>query len=447
VLNGIFFVLIVGSVLTAAFRGTMPQVTEASLAAAKSAVTLAIGLIGQMALWLGFMGIVRDGGLMRSIARGLRPLMRRLFPEVPEDHPAMGSMILNLAANMLGLGNAATPFGLKAMSELNTLNRHPGVATNSMALFLAINAAGVAILPLGAVAVRAALGSKDPAGIVLPSFLSTFSAAVTAIAVAKFLENRPRFAPERSAGSAAAETVSGPDAAPGPDATALANAEKLAEEHAPATPGRRALALLVLALFVGAIVRAAVVLRPDHTGFELVRTFMSEWLLPFLMMGILLFGIARRVKVYEVFVASAKEGFQIAIVIIPFLVAILVGIAMFRASGAMDALIGTLSPVTSRLGFPAEALPMALIKPLSGTGALGVMSETMKTHGPDSFIGYLVCLLNAGTETTFYVLAVYFGSVQVKVLRHTLVACLAADLAGYVAATSLCHVFFGSAPR
>ena len=439
-LNGIFFVLIVGSVLTAAFRGTMPRVTDASLSAAKASVDLAIGLVGQMALWLGMMGIVREGGLMRSIARALRPLMRRLFPEVPEDHPAMGSMILNLAANMLGLGNAATPFGLKAMAELNTLNPRPGVATNSMALFLAINAAGVAILPLGVVAVRAALGSKDPAGIVLPSFLSTFSAAVTAVLVAKLLENRARFRPERYS----AEPLPAPAAPPkAPDAAALASAEKLAEAHAPATPGRRAFALALLALFLVAAVRGGILLRPEHTGFELVRTFMSEWLLPALMLAILLFGLARRVKVYEVFVAAAKEGFQIAVVIIPFLVAILVGIAMFRASGAMDALIGLLSPVTSRLGFPAEALPMALIKPLSGTGALGVMSETMKTHGPDSFVGYLVCLLNAGTETTFYVLAVYFGAVGVGRYRQALPAALLADLAGFAAAVVVVRLVFG----
>jgi spore maturation protein SpmA len=445
VLNGIFFVLIVGSVLTAAFRGTMPRVTEASLSAAKASVDLAIGLIGQMALWLGMMGIVREGGLMRSIARGLRPLMRRLFPEVPEDHPAMGSMILNLAANMLGLANAATPFGLKAMRELNTLNPYPGVATNPMALFLAINAAGVAILPLGAVAVRATLGSKDAAGIMLPSFLSTFSAAVTAVLVAKLLENRPRFRPDRYASQVTVDA----DGAPGrgSDAAALASAEKLAQDHAPATPGWKAFSLGLLVLFLVAVVRAVIQLRPQHTGLEVLRTFMSEWLLPALMLAILLFGVARRVKIYEVFVAAAKEGFQIGVMIIPFLVAILVGIAMFRASGAMDAIIGVISPVTSRLGFPAEALPMALIKPLSGSGALGVMSETMKTYGPDSFIGYLVSLLNAGTETTFYILAVYFGSVQVRVLRHTLVACLVADLAGYVAATSLCHLFFGWAPR
>jgi len=444
VLNGIFLVLIAGSVLTAAFRGTMPRVTEASLTAAKASVDLALGLVGQMALWLGMMAIVREGGLLRSIARGLRPLMRRLFPEVPDDHPAMGSMILNLAANMLGLGNAATPFGLKAMTELNTLNRYPGVATNSMALFLSINAAGVAILPLGAVAVRAALGSKDPAGIVLPSFLSTFTAAFTAVVVAKLLENRARFRPERYTPEPAKESKAAPK---GPDAAALEKAEQLAVDHAPASPGRRAIALGLLVVFIVALVREAMRIRAEHPGFDWVRILMSEWTLPTIMLAIVLFGLARHVKIYEVFIVGAKEGFQIAIVIIPFLVAILVGIAMFRASGAMDTLIGVLSPVTSRLGFPAEALPMALIKPLSGSGALGVMSETMKTYGPDSFIGYLVCLLNAGTETTFYVLAVYFGAVQVRVMRHTLAACLSADLAGYVAATSLCYVFFGWAPR
>src|SRR6516165_5834316 len=287
----------------------MPRVTEASLTAAKASVDLALGLVGQMALWLGMMAIVREGGLMRSIARALRPLMRRLFPEVPEDHPAMGSMILNLAANMLGLGNAATPFGLKAMSELNTLNRYPGVATNSMALFL-----------------------------------STFSAAVTAVVVAKLLERSPRFRPERYASEVTPEAAT---AGKGPDAAALEKAEKLAVDHAPASPQRRALALGLVALFVVALVREVLRLRADHPGFDLVRTLMSEWTLPTLMLAIVLFGLARHVKVYEVFISGAKEGFQIAIVIIPFLVAILVGIAMFRASGAMDALIGVIAPVTS----------------------------------------------------------------------------------------------------
>lgn len=443
-LNGLFFVLIVGSVLTAAFTGKMPQVTTASLDAAKGAVRFALELVGQMALWLGFFGIVREGGMMRSIASGLRPLMRRLFPEVPHDHPAMAAMILNLAANMLGLGNAATPFGLKAMGELNKLNRHPGIATNPMALFISLNAAGVAILPLGAVAVRAAVGSRDPAGIVLPSFLSTFAAACTAVLVAKLLERRRRFAPERYE---VAEPSGPATPVKEPDAATLATAEKLAQTHPTSTPARLAVSLGLLLVFAFAVVRAERSLAERHTGFEVVRTFMSDWLLPFLMLGILLFGMARKVKVYEVFVAAAKEGFQIAVTIIPFLIAILVGIAMFRASGAMDAVAQVLSPITSRVGFPVEALPMALIKPLSGTGALGVMTETMKTYGPDSFIGYLVCLLNAGTDTTFYVMALYFGSVQVRVVRHTLAACLAADFAGFAAATALCHLFFGTAPR
>jgi spore maturation protein SpmA len=444
VLNGLFFVLIVGSVLTAAFTGTMAQVTSASLDAAKGAVRFALELVGQMALWLGFFGIVREGGLMRSIATGLKPLMRRLFPEVPHDHPAMAPMILNLAANMLGLGNAATPFGLKAMSELNKLNRYPGIATNPMALFISLNAAGVAILPLGAVAVRAAVGSKDPAGIVVPSFLSTLTAACTAILVAKLLERRPWFAPSRyETPDVTAPTTPVKE----PDAAAMATAEKLAERHPVATPKRRIFALVLLLLFAFAVARAALDMAASQPAFAVVRSFMSEWLLPFLMLAIALFGMARKVKVYDVFVAHAKEGFQIAITIIPFLIAILVGIAMFRASGAMDALARVLSPITSRVGFPVEALPMALIKPLSGTGALGVMTETMKTYGPDSFIGYLVCLLNAGTDTTFYVMALYFGSVQVRVVRHTLAACLAADLAGFTAATALCHLFFGFASR
>ena len=198
-LNWIFLFLIGGAVLTAAFTGRMADVTAASMASAKSAVDLAIGLAGQMALWLGFMGVLREAGLMRSLARGLEKVMVRLFPEVPRDHPAMGAMIMNLAANILGLGNAATPFGLKAMTELNKLNRHPGVATNAMSLFLAINTSGVAVLPLGAVAIRATVGSKDPAGIIVPTLLATMGSTVTAILVSKLLERRPGYAPEKFA--------------------------------------------------------------------------------------------------------------------------------------------------------------------------------------------------------------------------------------------------------
>lgn len=436
-MNWIFAGLIVVSVLTAGFRGTMPAVTKAGIDSAKAAVELAIGLIGQMTLWLGFFGVLRQAGLMSSVARGLSPLMRRLFPEIPADHPALGAMIMNIAANVLGLGNAATPFGLKAMQELDKLNTRRGVATNSMALFLAINTSGVAVLPLGAVAVRAALGSKDPAGIILPTLIATSCSTIAAVIVAKLLEKRSFFAVERYG------EVTADAAAKQADAAALKQAEELAtlRPHAP-------LWKVLLAAAIGAALCVALGLHvahlpPETTGLDATRSILGDWLLPALMLTIVLIGFGRDVKVYEAFISGAKEGFQVGTVIIPFLVGILVAIGMFRASGAMDAVISVLTPVLSPVGFPPEALPMALIRPLSGNGALGVMTEVMKTHGPDSFVGYLVATINGGTETTFYVLALYFGSVQVKALRHTLAACIAADFAGPAGAFFACKLFFG----
>lgn len=437
-LNWIFIVLVVGAVVTAAFTGTMPKVTEASIESAKSAVNLAILLVGQMALWLGLMGVLREAGLMRSVARGLKPVMTRLFPDVPPEHPAMGAMIMNLAANMLGLGNAATPFGLKAMAELDKLNKHKGVATDAMALFLAINTSGVAVLALGAVAVRATLGSKDPAGILVPSLLATFFSTLAAIAVAKLTQRMPVFATARYVGAGAeAEPAASKEIA------GLAQAEEAAAAREPAHGARKWAALAVGLSLVAALVMHFYYAPSEAPKFDLLRSVLSDWLLPILIVAIVLFGMGRRVKVYETFVASAKEGFQIAVTIIPFLVAILVAIGMFRASGAMEAIVSVLGPVTSSLGFPAEALPMALVRPLSGSGALAVMTETMRAHGPDSFVGYLVSVLNGSMETTFYVIALYFGSVQVRTLRHTLAACLAADVAGIISATVVCRLFFG----
>jgi spore maturation protein SpmB len=223
----------------------------------------------------------------------------------------------------------------------------------------------------------------------------------------------------------------------------MAEAEKAAAAVPPAKGWRLWFGLAVLAASLAAVTRYFWLGLPTSGAFDLTRGLFSDWLLPLLMLAIATFAFGRRVKVYESFVAAAKEGFQIAVTIIPFLVAIIVAIGMFRASGAMDALVAVLTPVVSPLGFPPEALPMALIRPLSGSGALGVMTETMKTYGPDSFVGYLVSVLNGSMETTFYVLAVYFGSVQVRTLRHTLIACLAADFAGIVGATAVCHLFFG----
>jgi spore maturation protein SpmA/spore maturation protein SpmB len=438
-LNGIFVVLIVGSILVAAFTGRLPDINRAWPDAAIDAVSLAIKLIGPMALWLGFFGVLKEAGLIASIARALRPVMRRLFPDVPADSPAIGAMILNISANILGVGNAATPFGLKAISELNKLNPYPGVASNSMALFVAINTSGLAVLPLGVITVRAAVGSKDPAAIFFPSMLATMSSAVVAVVACKLLQRWRLFSPER----VVLEPVEQPSPpVKAPDAEATAAAEKAAQPHAPASLGRRLLALAVALALLAGLVRSFLTLRIGHTGFEVFRAAMSSWVLPVLMVSIVLFGFARRVKVYEVLVTAGKEGFQVAVFIIPYLVAIMVAVALFRASGAMDVLVSVLGKVTGPLGFPPEALPMALIRPLSGTGAIAVLAETMKTYGPDSFIGYLTSTINGSMETTFYVLAVYFGSVQVRALRHTVAACLITDFSGVVMSTVLCHFFF-----
>ncbi len=438
-LNGIFVVLVAGSVLVAAFTGRLPELNRAWPEASMEAVNLAIKLIGPMVLWLGFMGVLREAGLLAAVAKAVRPVMRRLFPDVPEDSPAIGAMILNFSANILGVGNAATPFGLKAISELNKGNPYPGVATNSMALFVAINTSGLAVLPLGVITVRSAMGSQNPAAIFFPSMLATMSSAVVAVVAAKLLQRLPVFAPERVVLSGEPPLAPPPKA---PDAAAAAAAEKAALPHAPASPLRRLVTLAVaLALVVG-LLRSLLTMKVGHTPFEVFRMAMSSWVLPLIMFAIVLFGFARKVKVYEVVVSAGKEGLQVAVFITPYLVAILVAVGLFRASGAMDAIVGVLGKVTAPLGFPSEALPMALMRPLSGTGAIAILADTMKTYGPDSFIGYLTSTINGSMETTFYVLAVYFGSVQVRALRHTVAACLITDLSGVITSTLLCHLFF-----
>jgi spore maturation protein SpmB len=378
--------------------------------------------------------VLREAGVVRALARAGAPLLTRLFPDVPADHPAMGAMLLNLAANVLGLGNAATPFGLKAMRELETLNPRPRVATNAMALFLAINTSGLAVLPLGAIALRASLGSANAAGIIAPSLIASLCATAAGIAVAKLLERLPWFAPERVPLAEATPA----DAQRGAFIAGLDEAEELASA-APASDRGRRLALWFFALALGVAVAQTVAAEPS---FATVKTLLGSWLLPALMGAIALAGFSRRVPVYDAFIAGAREGLEIAVRILPFMIAILVAVGLFRASGALDALTGALAPATGWLGFPAEALPMALIRPLSGSGALAVMTDTMKQYGPDSFVGYLVCVINGSSETTFYVLALYLGSVGVRASRHTVLACLAADLAGVAGSLVASRLFF-----
>lgn len=433
-MNAIFFALVLVSFLVAGVRqvlwipagvdetAPMQALGTAMIEAATGSVTLAIGLVGVMALFLGLMKVAEEGGMLVIIARLMRPLMVRLFPEVPPEHPAIGAMILNLAANALGLGNAATPFGIRAMQQLDALNTHQGTATNAMALFLAINTSSVTLLPTGVIALRAAAGSADPAGIVPTTLVATISSTAVAILAAKLYQ---RLAPMPEADPAGGEAV-GMDAPPA------------AATEGPAFDTGHGYPLWVSALTLAAV--AALVPLTVVGGRAI-----SPWIIPGLMVLLLGFGVARRVRVYEVFVEGAKEGFTVALRIIPYLVAILVAVAMFRASGTMEAVVGPIGSVTGPVGLPAEALPMALLRPLSGSGAYGVLASIIQDPaiGPDSYTGYLVSTFQGSTETTFYVLAVYFGAVQVRRVRHTLAAALTADVAGIAAAVAICSALYG----
>jgi len=452
-MNQVFLFLIGGAVVTAAFGGDMKLLIDAAFDAAKGAVNIAFGLIGAMVLFLGMIQVLRDAGAVSAVARGLAPIMHRLFPEVPPDHPAMGAMVMNIAANVFGLGNAATPFGLKAMQELSKLNRYPGVASNAMVLFLAINTSGVAVFPSGVIGYRESLDSVNSGGIVLPSILATMTSTLVGIVVAFLLSKRTQFAAERFAEGAAAAEANGPSslaaAVPDVDASAL-----LEESREPAPAYRRWIAWGVgLALGVALVQEGLRQIAGIPVGFGQVpaellsvgdfitKTVSSQWLIPCFFAFAVLFGWTRGVKVYESAIKGAREGFQIFVMILPFLVLILVAVGMFRASGALGLLQYWIAPVTDAVGFPVEALPMALLRPLSGSGALGVMNDTMKAYGPDSFVGNLVCVMQGSTETTFYVLAVYFGSVQIRAVRHAVLACLAADVAGIFAALFFTRLF------
>jgi len=438
VLNAFWFGLMVGAVLYAAFNGRMGDVSLAFFESAKAAIHLVIGLAGAMIFMLGLMRIASEGGLLALLTRGLRPILRRLFPQVPAEHPAMGAMIMNLASNMLGLGNAATPFGLKAMKELARLSPHPGVATDSMVLFLCINATSVVLMaPTGTMALRSAAGSTAPAAIWVPTLIATACSTLTAVTAFYLLRRLPRFAPP----PAAAGPAAGAGAAEEPEpAGPVGLPDAVRRERA--GPWRIALAAgVTLALGLG-LVREARRLLGELPGADVLSKLSSDWSFPLLIAGLLLVGVLGRVRVYEAAVEGAREGLEVVVRIVPYLVLILVAVGMFRASGALDLLVRGLDPLTSRIGFPAEALPVALLRPLSAQGAFGVMAETLKTHGPDSFVGNLVSTLVGSTETTFYVLTLYAGAAGVRSLRHALPACLIGDLAGFLGATAACHVFF-----
>lgn len=447
-LNAIWLVLATGALLVAAYGGpdSLAAVTDAIFTSAKSAVQLVIGLVGVMVFFLGLMRIAFDAGLRDVIARSLTPITRRLFPEVPADHPAMSAMIMNMASNVLGMGNAATPFGLKAMSELARLNRHSGSASNAMVLFLAINASAITLLPpLGTVGVRAAANSADPWAIWIPTLFATLCSTTAAVTAYVLLGKLPvfRHRPELPGDPSAASIDLPEDDAP------QAASDARPPEAAWKAQARQVLVggtILFTLFFIGrSFVEAyGAAATPGVDAFAAAfRTLVQAWALPALLIAVLVYGFAKRVRVYDAMVAGGRDALAVAQTIVPYLVVILVAVAMFRASGALEFVIGALDPITSRIGVPAEVLPMALIRPLSGSGALGVMSEIFQAHGPDSFIGMLTSTLMGSTETTFYVLAVYLGAAGVVDGRHALFACLIGDIGGFFGAVAACHFFFG----
>jgi len=464
VLNYIWLALVVLSVAIGGWNDRLKEVTEGAFDGAKTAVTIALGLIGVMALWLGVMRLAERAGLIQKIARGLQPLMRRLFPDVPRNHPAMGSMVMNMAANMLGLGNAATPLGLRAMRDLETLNRRPGIATNAMCTFLAINTASVQLIPTTAIALLVAAGSKRPTAIVGTALLATLCAATVGIISVKLLEKLPFFqlssAPPGDAESAGQDPVERNDREANlqvqgqtPEGVAPPRPEVPDDQPPTEAPllrasswGRASLALLGL-FFALLFVRMVwpnvfgelLKLEASPNMFVRAVNALSLLAIPFLLSFFPVYAATRGLKVYEEFVEGAKEGFGVILKIIPFLVTMLVAISMFKGAGGIDLLTRLLTPILASIHFPPDLLPLALMRPLSGSATLAILTDIVHRLGPENIVTLMAATIYGSTETTFYVAAVYFGAVGVKQTRHAIPAGLLADLTGVIASVALCR--------
>jgi spore maturation protein SpmA len=458
VLNYIWLALVLLAVAIGGWNDRLKDVTGGALDGAKTAVTIALGLIGIMALWLGLMRLAERAGLVQRIAYGLRPLLLRLFPEVPPDHPAMGSMLMNMAANMLGLGNAATPLGLRAMRDLESLNPRPGVASNAMCTFLAINTSSVQLIPATAIAILAAAGSDRPTVIVGTAFFATLCAATVAVVSAKFFERLPIFRPVASGESKEKRerTVRAGPALQRDVPTTAQSSDKFAFDDEslgqpplarPAPWGMIALALLgvFFAMLFLRMVMPDLFRLPMPTDAALQNPFarmvnaLSILAIPFLLSFFPIYAAARGIKVYDEFVEGAKEAFNVILRIIPFLVTMLVAIGMFKGAGGIDLLTKLLSPILTPLHFPTDLVPLALMRPLSGSATLALLTDVVHRFGPDNIISLMAATIYGSTETTFYVVAVYFGSVGIKQTRHAIPAGLLADLTGVIASVIICR--------
>jgi spore maturation protein SpmA len=449
VLNYIWLALVVCAVVIGGWNDRLNDVTNGAIDGAKTAVIIALGLIGIMAMWLGIMRLAERAGVVQRIARALRPLMQRLFPDVPANHPAMGSMVMNMAANMLGLGNAATPLGLRAMRDLETLNPTPGVATNAMCTFLAINTSSVQLIPTTAIAILAASGSSRPTAIVGTAFMATLCAATVAIISVKFFEKLTIFQPRHERGKGFDES---------PNRSARRSTKESEELPLVEEPPRRLSALGLIAVVLLAVFFFALFLRISLPGLFnlplsataatqsfLVRSVnaLSILAIPFVLSFFAIYAMARGLKVYDEFVEGAKEGFSVILKIIPFLVTMLVAIGMFKGAGGIDLLTHALRPILSPLNFPPDLLPLALMRPLSGSGTLALLTDVVHRLGPDNIVSLMAATIYGSTETTFYVAAVYFGAVGVRQTRHAIPAGLLADLTGVIASVIICRAVLG----
>lgn len=397
----IAFVVAIGKLVIGGDTAVFTEIINASFASAKTGFEISLGLTGILSLWLGIMKISEKGGVIQAFARLAAPVFSKLFPDIPRDHPVTGSIFMNLSANLLGLDNAATPMGLKAMQQLQELNPNKESASNSMVMFLCINASGLTLIPITIMMYRAQLGAANPSDVFLPIMLATFTSTLVAI-------------------------------------LAVCARQKI-------NILQRNLILFFggLGLFIGGLVWLFNSMEQEQVS--LYSTLFANTLLFTIICGFIISGMRKKINVYDAFIEGAKEGFQTAITIIPYLVAILVGIGVFRASGAMDFIIQGVRFGIASIGLNTdfvEALPTMLMKPLSGSGARGMMLDAMNTYGADSFVGRLSSIVQGSCDTTFYVVALYYGSVGIRNTRYTVQCALLADLAGAIAAIAMAYLFF-----
>lgn len=395
------FLVALGQLIFAGNTQVFNELVNAAFSNAKTGFEISLGLTGALTLWMGLMKVGEKGGVVSILAKVTGPLFRRLFPGLPAGHPAYGSIMLNIAANMLGLDNAATPMGLKAMSEMQEVNPRKDTASDAQIMFLVLNASGLTIIPVSIMVYRFQLGAANPSDIFIPILISTFISTIAGLIAVAVVQKINLF-------------------------------------------DRVVLAYLggITAIIAGIIIYFSTLSKDQITE---VSTLAANFTLVLIIISFIVLAMLKRVNVYEAFIEGAKEGFSIAVKIIPFLVAILVAIGIFRASGAMDFIISGFAAFFGWLGIDTEftkALPVAFMKPLSGSGARGLMVDAMTTYGADSFVGRLACTMQGATDTTFYILAVYFGSVGIKNTRHAVGCSLIADFAGIVAAIFVAYLFF-----